>query len=190
MRILRAASHKRMPWKNGGGLTTEIAIHPQGASLDGFDWRLSMATVSADGPFSLFAGIDRTLSVLEGEGIVLSVDDLPDAELRRASQPFPFAADKPSSARLLGGAILDFNVMTRRGRFSHRVERFDARRQVALSPATTTVVFCAAGLAAIRSGEVNETLAAHDAAIVGDAACDVTPEPGADVYLVTLARVA
>ncbi|MDP1908248.1 MAG: HutD family protein, partial [Hyphomicrobium sp.] len=43
MRILRAKDYRRMPWKNGGGETTEIAISPEGAALDSFDWRVSMA---------------------------------------------------------------------------------------------------------------------------------------------------
>ncbi len=69
MRILRAADHKRMPWKNGGGETVEIAVAPQDAALGDFDWRISMATVAADGPFSIFPGIDRTLSILSGSGM-------------------------------------------------------------------------------------------------------------------------
>lgn len=43
MRILRASDHKRMPWKNGKGETVEIAVFPEGASVDTFDWRISMA---------------------------------------------------------------------------------------------------------------------------------------------------
>ena len=72
MKLLRARNHRRMPWKNGGGVTTEIAVFPANAGLEDFEWRLSMATVASDGPFSLFAGIDRTLAVLEGEGLVLA----------------------------------------------------------------------------------------------------------------------
>ncbi len=72
--LLKAENHRRMPWKNGGGVTVEIAVHPQGASVDDFDWRVSMATVASHGPFSIFPGIDRTLSVLEGDGILLDVD--------------------------------------------------------------------------------------------------------------------
>ena len=62
--ILTASSYRRMPWKNGGGETVEIAVSPEGAALSEFDWRISMATVATDGPFSIFPGIDRTLSIL------------------------------------------------------------------------------------------------------------------------------
>ena len=67
MRILRAGSHRRMPWKNGGGITTEVAISPPEATVNDFDWRISMAKVLASGPFSTFANIDRVLAVLDGE---------------------------------------------------------------------------------------------------------------------------
>ena len=75
MRIIRASDCKTTPWKNGGGSTTEIAIGPAGASLEDFDWRISMARVASDGPFSDFPGIDRTLAVIKGSGLVLTIGD-------------------------------------------------------------------------------------------------------------------
>jgi environmental stress-induced protein Ves len=121
MRILRAENYHRMKWKNGGGETAEIAVSPEGAGLDGFDWRVSMATVEASGPFSLFPGVDRTLSVLEGEGIVLDVDGQTPVTLTAASAPYSFPADAATNAKLVGGPIRDLNVMTRRGRWRHQV---------------------------------------------------------------------
>jgi uncharacterized protein len=52
MNIIRARDCRVMPWKNRRGSTTEIAVGSAGASLDAFDWRISMAHVAADGPFS------------------------------------------------------------------------------------------------------------------------------------------
>ena len=77
-KLLRNADHRRMPWKNGGGETVEVIVHPEGASLSDFGWRVSMATVASDGPFSVFPGIDRTLAVLSGEGMDLSIEGLGD----------------------------------------------------------------------------------------------------------------
>jgi len=54
MKLIPADAMRRMPWKNGGGVTTEIAIAPEGATLDNFDWRVSTAQVDAAGPFSRF----------------------------------------------------------------------------------------------------------------------------------------
>ncbi len=190
MRILRAADHKRMPWKNGGGVTTEIAVHPDGAGLDSFEWRLSMATVSADGPFSNFAGIDRTLAVLEGEGIVLSVEGMADATLTRTSPPLAFPADSQASARVIDGPILDFNVMTRRGRFAHTVERVAAGpKPVSVDGAEMVAILCGQGSATIASDGTHQTLGPQDAVILHDATCTLTPHAGADVYLVTLTEL-
>ncbi|MDN3711112.1 HutD family protein [Paracoccus cavernae] len=87
MIILRAEDHRRMPWKNGKGVTIAIAIHPADASVENFDWRLSTATVDSDGPFSVFEGIERSLSVLTGDGLVLSVEGREDAALTIDSAP-------------------------------------------------------------------------------------------------------
>jgi environmental stress-induced protein Ves len=173
MRILRAADYRVMPWKNGGGTTTEIAVSPDGAGLDAFDWRISMARVEGSGPFSSFAGIDRTLSVLEGEGIVLDVAGQPAARLTPVSQPFTFPADLPTSAALIAGPITDLNVMTRRGRMLHSVERMAISRPVDIAtPAGSTLVLCHKGEAvcseaqSIRLGPLDTLLLGPDASVL------------------------
>ncbi|MEI5666014.1 HutD family protein [Bosea sp. CCNWLW174] len=123
MRIIRATDCLSMPWKNGGGTTTEIAVAPERASLNDFDWRISMAHVGQDGPFSSFPGIDRTLSVLTGAGITLAFGDGERMRLDRSSAPYAFAADRAVDGLLVDGPIDDLNVMSRRGRWRHRVER-------------------------------------------------------------------
>jgi len=119
MRLIKAKSYRRMPWKNGGGETIEIAVSPAGAAIEDFDWRVSMARVEADGPFSAFAGIDRTLTILDGEGIELSLEG--SAPENIGKEPYAFPGDVPAHAKLLGGPVTDLNVMTRRGRLTHRV---------------------------------------------------------------------
>ena len=96
-RILRSPDHRRMPWKNGRGETTEIAVHPAGASIDDFGWRVSMAGVAEDGDFSLFPGIDRTLAVLTGAGIELQVQGQGLHRLTPATAPLAFPADVPGA---------------------------------------------------------------------------------------------
>lgn len=115
MRLLPAAAHRRMPWKNGGGVTTEIAVFPPDAGLDDFSWRISMARVETDGPFSLFPGVDRTLMLLDGEGLYLTVEGKGVHHLARPYETAAFPADVVASARLRAGPITDLNVMTRRG---------------------------------------------------------------------------
>jgi len=155
MRVLRAAEYKSMPWKNGGGVTTEIAVSPAGAGLDDFDWRVSMARVEGSGPFSQFAGIDRTLALLEGEGIVLDVAGRPPATLTPATIPFSFPADVATAATLVGGSIIDLNVMTRRGAMAHSVERLVVSAPVAIPAGMgTTLVLCLSGEIIVSAAEL------------------------------------
>lgn len=103
------------PWKNGGGTTSEIVCQPAGATMDGFDWRVSIAHIASDGPFSAFPGIDRVITLLEGAGVHLHTSDgRVDHRLDQPLVPFAFAGEAPVQADLLAGDCHDFNVMTRR----------------------------------------------------------------------------
>jgi environmental stress-induced protein Ves len=112
MKLIRHANLTPMPWKNGGGVTLEAAICPEGASLNAFAWRISMAQVAGDGPFSVFPQIDRILYLLSGNGIVLRVAGRAH-ELRRGDR-LDFPADVPVDARLLDGPVDDLNIMVDR----------------------------------------------------------------------------
>lgn len=150
IKILRPDDYREMTWKNGKGVTVEIAISPEAATVDDFDWRVSMATVSEDGPFSSFPGIDRTLSVLDGKGLELTVEGEAPARLTVETAPHGFAADKPTQARLIGGKLTDFNVMTRRGKCTHSVEMITASaRVVNRKDWTILVAYCHTGTANI-----------------------------------------
>jgi hypothetical protein len=71
-RVLTTADYRQTPWKNGGGRTTLLALHPPAADFARFAWRASVADVATDGPFSEFAGVDRTLVLLRGAGMRLT----------------------------------------------------------------------------------------------------------------------
>jgi environmental stress-induced protein Ves len=146
MRLIRSTNYRRQPWKNGGGETIEIAVYPRDASVNDFDWRISKARVDADGAFSTFPSVDRTLTVLEGQGINLEVEGLPPAQI--TDQPHSFPGDKPTSASLINGPIVDLNVMTRRNVLSHRVSRLmlaGPRDMVVRSP--VVLIYCESGAA-------------------------------------------
>lgn len=113
IRLLRHADYRRMAWKNGGGITTEIAREP--AQGDGFDWRISIAEIAQDGDFSIFPGIDRELMLLDGGGVELVIGIDEPVALTQRYQKHVFPGEAPVSCRLLDGPTRDFNVMTRRG---------------------------------------------------------------------------
>jgi environmental stress-induced protein Ves len=121
-RLLRAADYRFMPWKNGGGTTSEILIEPPGADMASFDWRISMARIDEDGEFSCFPIVDRTLTMLSG-AMSLRVDTGDCQRLDAISPPFAFAGEDKITAEVKQSPIHDLNVFTRRTVFSHKVWR-------------------------------------------------------------------
>lgn len=119
----RRADLLAQPWKNGGGVTTELACMPVGASMAQFDWRVSIAHIASNGPFSAFPGTDRVITLLEGAGVALrSPDGQINHRLHTPLQPFSFDGAAQVSAELLGPDCHDFNVMTRRAACKSQVE--------------------------------------------------------------------
>lgn len=116
--ILTPADYRTMPWKNGMGITHEIAILRSDDDLvsGGFLWRLSMAEVGTSSPFSRFPGCDRTIVLLDGNGMVL--DSGPDGyhELSCPFVPYSFSGEWQTQGLLLDGPCRDFNVMWDRKR--------------------------------------------------------------------------
>ena len=106
MKIIPPSAFITMPWKNGGGTTHEILkAEYDGALL----WRLSIAEVASDGPFSLFPGLSRILTVIDGEGLALTT---PERSLQALPlTPLPFSGDWPIESRRLQGDVRDFNVI-------------------------------------------------------------------------------
>jgi environmental stress-induced protein Ves len=116
-----------MPWKNGGGVTREIACYPPGAGMNDFEWRVSIATIAADGPFSVFDGVDRVITLLEGAGMNLrSTEGRIDHVLSRPLVPFAFRGEAAVDCTLIDGRSNDFNVMTRRGKMRANVRVLSA----------------------------------------------------------------
>jgi uncharacterized protein len=187
MKVLRHSDYRRMPWKNGLGVTEEVIAFPPGSDLASFGWRLSIAHVGADGPFSVFAGIDRTIALLDGDGLIL---DLPDQtiELGRRGEPFAFSGDLEISSRNKGGPTIDLNIMTRRGRFGHRMQRIGADKLEIAQP-DTILMFNAPGSVSHGSGGTIQ-LERFDALIAdpGDGPLQIEPD-GTDVLLIEVAAI-
>ena len=140
MKILRARDRVAVPWRNGGGLTREVAVHPQGARLEDFGWRVSIATVERSGPFSLFPGIDRHLALFEGS-MILELTGYGMARLSRESGPVVFPGDAPANAKILEGPVTDLNVMARHGVFTARLTLREIEDVFVCAPRATTLVF-------------------------------------------------
>ena len=133
------------PWKNGAGLTRDIALSPASADAnDDFDWRISVAEIERDAPFSAFPGVDRCIVLLQGAGMVLR--EASGAWVRRLDrplQPFDFAGEATLAARLIDGTSHDLNVMTRRARWRSKVGI--ARDQQAIAAADAGLLLVCSG---------------------------------------------
>jgi len=115
MKIIRASDIRAMPWKNGGGMTSEIAIYPEDSQVAGsFLWRASIADVNADGPFSRFPGYDRHIMLIAGGGMTLDLGERGLVDVGERFQPRFFSGDWEVFGRLRAGPVRDFNLMVRR----------------------------------------------------------------------------
>jgi uncharacterized protein len=142
--VLSADRARVVPWKNGLGTTTEYLVWPPGSSFEkgDFTWRLSAARVDTDGPFSSFRGCDRILTVTAGAGLLLEHAEQRVPVVARRLEPYAFSGDWSTSARLVAGPVVDFNVIWRREQATATVEAWevDATAQKHLVPGSAHLV--------------------------------------------------
>ncbi|WP_407710155.1 HutD family protein [Arthrobacter nitrophenolicus] len=120
MQIIRFADLKAEPWRNGGGVTRQLASrHSAAGGEDGqggaWDWRVSIADVTRAGDFSPFPGMERLLTVIEGDLLLLTVGgaEHPVEKYR----PFRFDGGAATAGALPTGDIRNLNVITRAGAY-------------------------------------------------------------------------
>lgn len=180
LQVLSAAERHALPWKNRGGVTTQIAVHPAGAGLEDFDWRISCAQVDSAGPFSRFPGIDRIIVILEGE-LSLVVEGREAVVLTPQSPPWAFAGEAVTCGEPLAGTVQDLNVMTRRGRCSAQVQRCLVEQRAKFDFAAATTVVLAMAPLVLKAEERTVPLARLDALrVTGALQCEFSSVvPGA-----------
>lgn len=104
--IAHLAGSAPQPWKNGGGTTRELARWP----LEGdWQWRVSIARIERDGPFSRYTDVQRWFAVLDGAGVLLNRTH----RLVPGAPPYCFAGAAATDCQLIDGPTTDFNLMVR-----------------------------------------------------------------------------
>jgi len=148
IRLLQPEDYRSMPWKNGLGLTTEIAVSPMHAGFEGnaSDWRVSIAKVEKDCEFSRFPGYDRSIMLIEGAGMELNFDSTPSQRIDQHHVPFKFKGESQTYCRLLDGLVRDFNVMSARGKFKHVCKVLASPGSIHWKPnSETLLIYCLIG---------------------------------------------
>ena len=142
-RILFPHHWQTQPWKNGGGITHELA---HSSDEHGTRWRLSIADVASDGPFSTFPNIDRVILMLDGKGFRLHGVGADPEIIAAPLRPFAFAGESPLHCTLIDGPVRDFNLMSRRAEVSASLQVLRLQSDRQLHPfAPQTFLFVAAG---------------------------------------------
>jgi environmental stress-induced protein Ves len=188
MHTLLARDYPATPWKNGGGTTRQILISPPDATLDDFDYRISMASVASDGPFSHFAGIDRQLLLLDGNGLLLERGDGSCSQLDKHSSPLAFVGEEAISSRLQDGPVLDFNVMTRRGRYRQQVESFELHgmRRLQSNDEVLLVILATGNALEVRREDGRSCVLGAQDALLQEMAVDLTLSSAEKVRIIVV----
>lgn len=114
MKLLKQADQRARPWRNGLGVTWDIASDPPDLEGEDFRWRVSRAAIVRDSEFSIFAGYERWITLIQGEGGALRFhDDGETVMLRRPFLPLHFDGGRLLDFKLAAGASTVINVLLR-----------------------------------------------------------------------------
>jgi environmental stress-induced protein Ves len=187
LRVLRPADYKRMPWKNGGGITTELAVYPSNSN-QAYDWRISIADIESNGPFSTFEGYDRCIALLEGIGMELRFDDGEPIRLERRLQFVKFAGEQRTEGVLVSGKVRDFNVIYKRAMVNADVLHRPLVGPMVFFRDVTWFIYLADGKADAKCGNDTCTLEAGSSLLLeaGAGAPRVVLNGGGEVVLVKI----
>jgi len=158
--LVRLADATPSPWRNGGGVTRQLAAWP---SAGEWIWRISVAEVAASGPFSRFPRVQRWFAVLNGQGVRLKLPDT-EHELTRASSAFQFNGELAVDCELRNGPTQDLNLMVRRDRAQGRMERIAGVQPRQARPGMVLALYAVGGPARIDCGQDSLTVPVHSLA--------------------------
>ena len=157
--LIEPKQFKTIPWKNGLGETTELAING-GGNLDSFDWRLSIASVVNDGVFSDFSGYQRNLVLISGHELILQHDDGDIDKLTNLLDIATFDGACKTHGKLSDGVIKDFNIITNKQKIQPQVSCYVDEEEVEFQLAEYSIYF-----AYSLTGEIRIEVSDHEKSI-------------------------
>jgi environmental stress-induced protein Ves len=190
-RIVRSNTYQRERWRNGHGWTREIARSPDDGQ---WLWRLSIAEIEEDAPFSRFDGIDRELVLLSGNGLALRFADGAEHVLFPPHDRLRFAGERAVDGRLLDGPTQDFNLMWRRDAIDARLWHRPLVGPMVMfaAPGQVWAIYLIAGQARFADDSPLTGLAAGDTALLvgGDERRRFVLDGGGEVLVIRLEPIA
>src|SRR3546814_344304 len=191
-RILRAGDYRRESWRNGAGWTRQVHAEPSVDGIADWDWRLSIAEIDADAPFSAFPGVERELVLLEGNGMRLRFDDGEVHELMPPHDRLRFSGERSPVGELIDGPTRDFNLMWRRDAVDAQLwhRPLVGTMLVFVDPGETWALHVLAGQARIDGMHDALPMATGDTALLtaGDARQRHMLDGGGELLVMRLAR--
>lgn len=190
--LLRASDYRRMRWKNGAGWTSEILkVHgSEDRDTNDWDWRLSIAEIEADAPFSAFPGVDRELVLLSGNGLRLRFEDGDVHDLLPPHDKLRFAGERAAFGELIDGPTRDFNLMWKRDAVDAQLWRRPLAGTMVLfvDPGDTWAIHALAGQARFADDSGLGELARGDTAVLvaHDARRRYVLDGGGEVLLIRI----
>jgi len=164
-------------WKNGCGITHQLARSDDNA---GMRWRVSIAEVASDGPFSRFEQTDRIIMLLQGEGFCLHGAEDQPVVLDKALVPFAFAGETAIECTLSNGPVRDFNLMTRRSDIKASLQVLSVSQALSLQLAQESLLYLASGKLQVSFKELSYQLEAGQSLLCTDEPGELRISAGAE----------
>ncbi len=152
LRLIRQDEMVEGPWRNGMGVSWEIASHQEAGAAD-FSWRFAKARIDRDVPFSIYPGIDRVFMQISGNGLDLEFEGGKALEVHESFVPHAFACDVPLTCRLLDGPCFDLNLFTARGAYEAQASVLKLSGMETLDLSGVEAVFFALKGSTVLSGQ-------------------------------------
>ena len=129
MKIIRQDEYREGRWRNGMGVSWDIAS--DSSEADGFGWRLALARIDSDVPFSIYPGVDRIFTLVEGGGVDLDLEGVGTLAATRPYVPHPFPCDVPAQCRLRAAPCRALNLFTRRDMWTATADILSSGAEIA-----------------------------------------------------------
>lgn len=167
IRHLTLADYHTKPWKNGKGLTQDILLLPEGADHANFDLRFALSPIVEDGLFSAFNGVDRVITMIEGNALELEFG--PTCSRIELFGSLRFDTGVAPMGRPIGGPVRVINVMARRGIWDISDCKITTALNINLNDGDLLFIHAISNGCIVRIGTTSVVLGLSDTAVVSGA---------------------